>query len=170
MLIAYVSARPAAPDPSSFSSTSEGPPPPTQTNGQKEVQDRNIARAGNVVATLEHVQGAGNVNQKDNNEENHDRFMNSIKKGQNPLNVEAKADNTVAGLQNAKGKNTVDQGQNNNNDINNVENKISSSNANSAVYFAAGNTVGKAISVSSGTNMIQQAANNDVGKNEFTNV
>lgn len=166
-LVSIVAAKPSS---YGSSSSNQTPPAATTENGVKKVHDRNIDRGGNVVATLQHVNGTNNLNQKMNNQADNDMFDNNVSQGYAPLNTEAKADNVVAGLQSAQGTNTVDQGKNNNNDINKVNNTITSQNANSAVYFAAGNTDGKAIDVSSGTNMIQQVQNNDAAKNSFQNM
>lgn len=132
--------------------------------------DRNIDRQGNVMATLQAVNGNTTLNQVNNNQQNKDNFMNSINQASNGfLNAKDSADNVVAGLQAANGTDNVDQMANNNKNTDKVKNKIDAQDAQSIVSFDAANTSGKAMEIS-GTNAIDQATNNDDANNEFSNM
>lgn len=132
--------------------------------------DRNIDRQGNVMATLQAVNGNTTLNQENNNQQNKNKFMNSINQASNGfLNAKNSADNVVAGLQAANGTDNVDQMANNNKNTDTVKNKITAQDAQSIVSFDAADTSGKAMEIS-GTNAIDQATNNDDANNQFSNM
>lgn len=168
LLVAYATGRPDG----GFLSSSQiaSPAAPGAQQGQpKKPSDRNIDRQANVVATLQAVNGADNLDQTDNNQGDKNNYFNSIFAASSFLDVKDSAGNVVGGLQEAKGTNNVTQNTNGDNNQNNVKNRISKSNAASIVSFDAANTSGKAMLIS-GTNEIGQDQNNDAGINEFTNM
>lgn len=130
--------------------------------------NRNINVAGNVSDKLRRIAGKNNVRQTANNQQNKNKYFNSVNKGSKRGIVDAETGNVQGGLQSAKGQNEVSQNQNNNENENNFTNLANSSNEAAHLTFAAGNTVGQGSQVS-GAIAIHQSGNNGQNHNIFVN-